>query len=140
MGIFNWKKKKASLSNEENEELQKDKDLMSFVAAINAQNGSTKSPLESLPSFTRVPSLIYACKIGKMFMVKDAINNGSDINETDDDGTTPLHASCEEGNIEMVQFLLDFGADKNILNNKGILPIELAENKGHHSIVELLRN
>jgi hypothetical protein len=139
MGIFNWNKKtKVNLTKEEKEELKKDQELLSVVAAINSQNDSTESPLASMPGFKKIPSLIYACYVGKLFMVKDAINNGSNVNETDDDGITPLHAAAEDGNIEIVQFLLNLGADKSIVDKNGILPIDLAKEKGHKIIVDLL--
>lgn len=134
------KKTTVNLTSAEEKELQKDQELLAIVAAINSQNNSTQSPLASMPGVKKIPPLIYACScyIGKLFMVKDAINNGSNINETDDDGITPLHATVEDGNIEIVQFLLNLGADKSILDKNGILPIDLAKNKGHKIIVELL--
>lgn len=139
MGLFNWfKKTKVSLTAAEKNELEKDRQLLAAVAAINSQNGATESPLASLPGFKSVPPLIYACYVGKMFMVKDAINNGSSLNETDDNGITPLHAAVEGGNTEIVEFLISMGADKNLPDNDGILPIDLAKSNQHQSIVKLL--
>ncbi len=138
MKLFNWFKKKAPLTDHEKKESEQDKLLMAAVAAINAQNGSCVSPLASLPGVKIVSRLTYACLIGKTFMVKEAINNGSDVNETDDEGRTPLHAASKEGYLEIVAILLDQGADKTRLNKEGLLPVDLAAKNGHESMVALL--
>jgi len=140
MGLFNWKKKnKVSLTKAEEERLQQDQQLLSAVAALNADtNNSGESPFASLPGVRRVPPLIYACAIGEMFMVKDAINNGSDVNETDEDGVTPVHTAANGGYLDIVALLIDQGADKSRRDNNGNLPIDLAKNKGHQSVVDFL--
>ncbi|WP_343604366.1 ankyrin repeat domain-containing protein [Fluviicola sp.] len=139
MGLFNWKKKnKVSLTKDEEDTLRMDQQLLSIAAAMNAGNDLAESPLSSLPGFKRVPPLIYACAVGKMHLVKDAINNGSDINETDEDGKTPLHAAAEGGYLEIVEFLINQGADNNRPDKNGVLPIELAKSKGHQSIVDFI--
>lgn len=141
MGLFNWfKKPKIKLSSTEQEELNKDQQLLDAVALINSQNNSNQSPLSSLPGVKIIPPLIYACHIGKMFMVKNALNNGSNVNETDEDGITPLHVAVSDGNIEIVQLLLDLGADKDVQDKNRITPIELAKSKNHLEIVELLNS
>jgi ankyrin repeat protein len=139
MGLFNWFKKKATLTDQEKEESKQDKLLIAAVAEINAQNGSYVSPLASMPGVKIISRLTYACLIGKTFMVKEAINNGSDVNETDDEGRTPLHAASKEGYLEIVEILLEQGADKTRLNKEGLLPIHLAAKNGHESIVALLK-
>ena len=42
-----------------------------------------------------------------------------DINETDDDGFTPLMFACSEGNKEIVKLLVKSGADLNLQDNYG---------------------
>ena len=42
-----------------------------------------------------------------------------DINETDDDGFTPLMFACSEGNEEIVKLLVKSGADLNLQDNYG---------------------
>lgn len=139
MGIFNWfRKTKVSLTKAEKKQLRSDQELLAVVASENSSNNSIQSALASIPGFRKVPPLIYACSVGKMFMVKDAINNGSDLNETDEDGITALHAAARDGNIEIVQFLIDLGADKKLPDNKGMLPFDFAKNCGHHAVAELL--
>jgi ankyrin repeat protein len=72
-------------------------------------------------------------------LVKQAINNGSDVNETDDEGITPLHAASEGSYLEIVKLLLEFGADKTRSNKEGFLPYDLAKKNGEESIVTLLQ-
>jgi ankyrin repeat protein len=141
MGLFSRrKKKKINLTTTEKKDLEKDQELLSAVAAINAANGSYESPFASMSSFKKISPLTYACETGMIARVKEAINNGSDVNETDEDGTTPIHAAAKNGYLEIVKLLLELGADKNRSNTDGLLPIDLAEEKGHQIIADLLRN
>ncbi|WP_353777373.1 ankyrin repeat domain-containing protein [Winogradskyella sp. 3972H.M.0a.05] len=131
------KKNKIELTDKEKNELDKDELLLSIAASMNAKNNSYESPLSSLPSFKPVPPVLYACLVGKMFMVKKAINNGSDINETDSDGKSPLHAAVEGGHLEIIKLLIELGA-VNQADNEGVLPIDIAKSKGYQEIVDLL--
>src|SRR5262245_34353280 len=104
---------KTEFTADEKQELEQDQLLLSIAAAMNAQNGSGQSPFSGFASFKKIEPLTYACTIGKMFMVKQAINEGANVNETDEDGITPLHVAAENGYVEIVELLLNYGADQN---------------------------
>jgi hypothetical protein len=65
MKLFNWRKKKTTLTDIEKEELEKDEMLLSVARAINTENQSHESPLFSLPGVKIISTLTYACHIGK---------------------------------------------------------------------------
>lgn len=56
-------------------------------------------------------SLIDAVKNGKLSQVKDLLDKGSDINEKDGMGWTPLLWAAYCNHIHMIKFLIDNGAD-----------------------------
>ena len=44
------------------------------------------------------PQLIYACKIGDEIKVKQLIKDGTDINQQNSEGDTPLICACYKNN------------------------------------------
>jgi len=65
-------------------------------------------------------------------------NNDVDVDETDDDGTTPLIIASYQGRIEMVEALITAGADKDKSDNDGYTPIFWASYNGHLEVVQAL--
>jgi len=70
--------------------------------------------------------------------IKAAILNGSDLNELDDMGQTPLHWAVMRGDIETVKQLLEAGANPNTLAGDGITPKWSAVDFGLVEIEQLL--
>jgi ankyrin repeat protein len=67
------------------------------------------------------------------------IDNGSNVNETNRTGNTPLHLACQAGYLNIVQYLVQFGqALVNIGKNDGATPLHLACSMGHYGIVQYL--
>jgi len=64
--------------------------------------------------------------------------NGIDINQAEDDGTTPLHIACYKGHEIVVRLLLDNRADINPVDRDGDTALSSAKRQGHTSIVKLL--
>ena len=58
--------------------------------------------------------------------VEDCLQWGADVNETDDNGNTPLHWAGYNENPEIAIALLDAGADVNATNNVGSTPLLMA--------------
>ena len=57
---------------------------------------------------------------------------GAPLNETDVEGSTPLHHAARAGYIEAVDVLIAGGADVGLKNAKGHTPLDEAE-LGKHS-------
>ena len=69
--------------------------------------------------------------------VKEAIENGADVNEGA--GTmTPLHMAAFRGNKEIAIILLDSGADVNVVDYQGSTPLFNAVNHADPELVKLL--
>ena len=63
--------------------------------------------------------IIKACADGNIEYVKNYISSGSNLNEADRNGWTPLNIAVEHDQKEMVLFLLNNGADVNFQPNGG---------------------
>ena len=68
-----------------------------------------------------------ACIDDNLEMVKFLIDQGADINATDNDGWTPLHAASSCGHVSVTEALLDAGADARIINIDGELASDIAD-------------
>ncbi|CAG2234035.1 unnamed protein product [Mytilus edulis] len=80
-----------------------------------------------------------ACVNGNIEIVKELIDVGCNLNETNDDRVTPLYlASCLNGHTEVVKLLIDVGLKVNDTTDKGYTPLYLACQNGHYDIVKYL--
>jgi ankyrin repeat protein len=79
-----------------------------------------------------------AVKEGDLNCVKEQINGGEDVNQTDDLTKSLLHIASQEGHTEIAKFLTDKGANIYALADKGFTPLMYAAESGHIEIVELL--
>jgi len=70
--------------------------------------------------------------------IKTAILDGSDLNELDDQGHTPLHWAVMRGDIDTVKQLLEAGSNPNTLSSDGITPKWSAVDFGLFEIEQLL--
>ena len=72
-------------------------------------------------------------------LYKDA---GSDVNQPDNLGRTPLHYAAKAGKNEAVRFLFNVGADPSARMTDGTArtPADLAREAGHLDLAESLRN
>ena len=72
-------------------------------------------------------------KMGDINQVQNLINNNPDIvNQTNDNGKTPLFIAVEKFNIPMINLLIEKGADINIVNTEGDnILFELFKNLTH---------
>lgn len=81
---------------------------------LNAQDETTNN---SLP-------LYKAATNGNTDMVEFLIENGADVNATDDDGSTALSSAVMGGYEETVRCLLEHKANVNIKDKSGITPLD----------------
>ena len=95
------------------------------------------SPLKHEPK--RKERLIEGAKTGNLEMVKDALDDGADINKSrNNDDKTPLYAASEKGHLEVVRELLARGAAVDAAIYGGWTPLLVAILKGHLEVVKAL--
>ncbi|XP_051004903.1 ankyrin repeat domain-containing protein 42 [Acomys russatus] len=76
---------------------------------------------------------------GDLEMLKKLIGDGViNLNERDDNGSTPMHKAAGQGHIECLQWLIEMGADSNITNKAGERPNDVAKRFAHLAAVKLL--
>ena len=85
-------------------------------------------------------ALHYAACLGNIPLIKLFLDNGADINCSNNMYLTPLHAAivAEKNAEETVAFLISAGADINKGAHAGFSPLGLAVAKGDENIVKLL--
>ena len=95
---------------------------------------------DDLPPVAIVPSspIEYWAAVGNLNQVQRAIDDGHDVNASDDSGYTALHAAAENNHIEIVKLLLHQGASKTAAITSGETPADLACLSGHDEMVNLL--
>ena len=83
--------------------------LIAIVAAV-VLVGCGKS---SNPAADR--ALLGAARDGNIGVVKQHIATGTDVNATDEAGSTPLHYAAHGGQKEVIELLIAKGADVNAI-------------------------
>lgn len=76
--------------------------------------------------------------MGSLDIVKCLAENGANILEKTDYGTTALHYACQSRDIELVLYLIKGGCDINSRALNGATPLHLAAALGDISIVRTL--
>jgi ankyrin repeat protein len=75
---------------------------------------------------------------GNLEGVRELINNGIDINVSNDHGYTPLHSAVNQEKLEIIKLLIENGADINKSSNFYQTPLYTAVHKENLEIVKLL--
>ncbi len=80
------------------------------------------------------------CKTADPVKIKEAINNGANVNAIDKDkhGTTPLMRAAKNSHSETAELLITHGADINAKDNEGWTALMKAAWRGHAEMTELL--
>ena len=71
-------------------------------------------------------------------IIKQAIEDGSDVDEVAEGGITPLHVAAVNGAEKNVKLLLESGADPSKKNRKGKTPADLARDHDYEKIAKRL--
>lgn len=86
-------------------------------------------------------SLHEAARDGDIAQVQSHFLRGANIDETDKDGSTPLHLAASRGHKGVAEMLIASGAKVNTgRRTDRNTPLHLAAGKGHKDVVELLIN
>jgi ankyrin repeat protein len=83
-------------------------------------------------------SLMDAIKSGNIAGVQRNLQQHSDPNATEPDGTTALHWAVQKDRADIVQALLAAGAKVNVKNRWGVTPLALAVTTGNPVITQAL--
>ncbi len=75
---------------------------------------------------------------GRVDAIRQHIKAGSDLNEKDEYGSSPLIAAITFGQTEAAKVLIEAGADMKIANNEGSTPLHIAAFFCHTEIVRAL--
>ena len=87
----------------------------------------------------RCTPLVISAECGNIKAAQLLIAEGADVNATDKDGDTPLHASLAKNHFEVAKLLLNHEADVNVRNKKNATPLHfLIYNSGDQEMVTLL--
>jgi ankyrin repeat protein len=84
------------------------------------------------------PLLHFAARFGTLKTIESLIADGSDVNVTDDSGSTPLHIAAMKGRSDVVKRLLEFGADTGKRNDSGETAAEAAGRVGQSDVLRIL--
>lgn len=68
------------------------------------------------------------------------LEQGADVNSSDDMGITPLMRASQKGYEDIVQLLLKYNSSLNLTNKSGQSAYDLAAHYGHNTIMQLLKS
>ncbi|OTG63209.1 ankyrin repeat domain-containing protein [Acinetobacter silvestris] len=96
------------------------------------------SPIPEDDEELHLPELVYWASLGDVAEVEKSLANGSDVNTTDDEGYSALHAAAENDSLEVVKLLVSKGAD--VQHKAPHTALELAEMAENTEIVAYLKS
>jgi hypothetical protein len=117
--------------------------VMILGAIINQTSRLMPTGLEEKPRLRNADgtrALIGAISRNQIKAINTIVSMNLDLNEVDEQGTTPLEAAARQGDLSVVQLLLSNGANPNWRNPAGLTPAEVAEQSGNYRVASLLRN
>lgn len=83
----------------------------------------------------KMTALMYACRKGKIELVRELIKHTKNINAEDKQGYTALFHAVLSAKIEVVKLLVDNKADTAIMNNENHTAKNVAHLKGYYQII-----
>ena len=86
----------------------------------------------------KITPLMKACWDGEQEIAAYLIENGADVNATDDAGETPIFSAIKRERPELTQLLIDKGAKVNVKDSRQFTPLTVAAAAGSDKLVELL--
>jgi ankyrin repeat protein len=87
---------------------------------------------------TNVRYLINPCMDGRLYVVKQLLKFGANINGESRFNWSPLHIASKYGHIDIVKYLVEHGANINKKTENGCTPLYIASEEGYEAIVKFL--
>ncbi len=116
--------------------------LLAFAACSSEDGNSTNEKEQPSASKTQIKppamDIHTATFMGDLKAIQKHIAAGSDLDEKDEYGSTPLTITATFGKTEVARALIEAGADVNIQNNEGSTPLHTAAFLCRTEIVEML--
>lgn len=94
-----------------------------------------KVPDTYATKWTAIQTLAY---IGFSSLLESQLDDGADLNHTNELGRTALFLACTTGSYEVAKMLLDKGADVNIPTSSNLTALHVASECGNLQVVKLL--
>ncbi|MDR2061682.1 MAG: ankyrin repeat domain-containing protein [Acinetobacter sp.] len=96
------------------------------------------SPLPEDNEELHLPELVYWASLGDVEQVEQLLAEGTDPNQTDDEGYSALQAAAENDHLAVVKLLVTRGA--NVACKGEYTALQLAEMADHHDVVAYLKS
>ena len=96
------------------------------------------SPIPEDDEELHLPELVYWSSLGEVTEVEKTLANGTDVNQTDEEGYSALQAAAENGYIDVVKLLVLKGA--NVSYKGEYTALQLAEMAEQAEIVDYLKS
>ena len=95
------------------------------------------SPLPEEDEELHLPELVYWASLGDVQQVEQLLAEGTDPNQTDDEGYSALQAAAENNHLLVVKLLVSKGANVDYKGEYTVL--QLAEMAENHEVVAYLK-
>ena len=96
------------------------------------------SPIPEDDEELHLPELVYWASLGDIDQVEQLLADGTDPNQTDDEGYSALQAAAENNHLAVVKVLVSKGA--NAAYKSEYTALQLAEMAENHDIVAYLKS
>ncbi|OTG80070.1 ankyrin repeat domain-containing protein [Acinetobacter sp. ANC 4648] len=96
------------------------------------------SPIPEDDEELHLPELVYWASLGNLAEVEKALAKGIDVNSTDEEGYSALHAAAENDHLDVVKLLVNKGVD--VQHQAPHTALELAEMAENIEIVAYLKS
>lgn len=83
-------------------------------------------------------SLYRAIQLGDLNQIQRHLYWGTDVNQTDPAGDTPLHVAARQGEVAIAEILLGGGARLEVQDRQGHTPLQVALRSGKVEVAQLL--
>lgn len=95
------------------------------------------SPIPEDDEELHLPELVYWASLGEVDEVEKLLEQGIDVNQTDDEGYSALQAAAENDHLDVVKLLVANGA--NVQYKAEYTALQLAEMAGNCEVLDYLK-